>query len=676
VESLANSIQYLKGVGPRRARYLHNLGVDKVFDLLWYIPRAYYDRNNKQAIATLPEGENAAIRGFVRATQGGRSRKGMHIFKALIQDDSATVNAVWFNQPFMADLIKPGQELFLQGRLRTSYSFSEFQVSEYEILDGDMQGNGVTPVYALTEGINQKFLRKLMEQVLKDYVNGYPEILSSAIREKYRLADIGFSLRNIHFPSSREAYARARRRLAVEELLLFNLRLRRERPDHVSGQYVVSQDKNDLVARVRKGLPFDLTAAQQRVLGEIFADMEAPRQMNRLLQGDVGSGKTVISALAAAKAVASGYQSAFMAPTEILAEQHFRTLTHLLPDDLVMACLTGSCSTAMRRSILEALAEGQIDILIGTHALLEEEVAFSALGLVIIDEQHRFGVRQRAALGSKGNHPDILVMTATPIPRTLALTVYGDLAQSTIDELPPGRKPVKTVFVRSNQRKKAYQLAARLVREKGQVYVVCPLVEESEKQDLQAAVQLYEELRNDIFPWASVGLMHGRLKSAEKERVMEQFRQGKIDMLVSTTVIEVGVDIPNASLMIVEHAERFGLSQLHQLRGRVGRGERESFCILIGNPSSEEALARLRAMESTADGFKLAQEDLRLRGPGDFWGVRQHGLEQLKVADLVKDQYCIELAHRLISSETFTALPEMEFYLTLKFGDREGIAAN
>ncbi|MDD2372770.1 MAG: ATP-dependent DNA helicase RecG, partial [Syntrophomonadaceae bacterium] len=467
-------------------------------------------------------------------------------------------------------------------------------------------------------------------------------------------------------------------RLAVEELFLFQLQIRQVDQQLAQGDYVMHREKTDLLKQLTANFPFRLTSAQKQVVAEIFADMESASPMNRLLQGDVGSGKTVVAALAMAKAVASGFQAAIMAPTEILAQQHYTALERFFSGHgVTVARLTGGTPGADRRLILEALRNGEIDLLVGTHALIQDDVVFDRLGLVVIDEQHRFGVRQRAALSDKGNSPDVLVMTATPIPRTLALTVYGDLSLSVIDELPPGRKAIRTYFIKPQQRQRLYQFIHEQVHNKAQTYIVCPLVEESEKQDLLAAASLYEELKTRVFPTLSVGLIHGRLKPAEKDMVMQMFKQGKIQILVSTSVIEVGVDVPNASIMVIEQAERFGLSQLHQLRGRVGRGHKQSYCFLIADPRNEEAIRRLQAMEKTNDGFELAEEDLRIRGPGEFWGVRQHGLDGLKVANLSKDKKLVELSQVLGEEIRQGQInPQLEKYIALKFKKSNQVAPN
>ncbi len=678
MEHLFQDIQYLKGIGPKRSQQFKRLGVDNIFDLLWHVPRAYFNRSNPDKIKSLVHGEPAAVRGVVKGTHSSRSRRGMNIFKALVQDDSGAVTAVWFNQPFLAGIITSGQEIFVSGKVKGTQGAWELNVSEYEVLDESSQHIDVLPIYTLTEGLSQKALRAIMMNILTEYLHHYPEILGEEIKKQYDVCDIAFAFHNLHFPQDGKAYLRARKRLALEELLLFQLSLRLEQAKSQPQSSIVHIEKTDLVQDMRDKLPFELTQAQAKVVDEIYYDMESPRRMNRLLQGDVGSGKTIVAALAMARAVASGFQAAIMAPTEILAEQHYLSINRLFNHhEVVVARLTGSTSMGERRMILEALASGQIDILVGTHALIQEDVQFWRLGLAVIDEQHRFGVKQRALLGLKGDMPDVLVMTATPIPRTLALTVYGDLSVSIIDEMPPGRKTVQTIFVRNSDGNKVYDFISSQIDENAaQAYIVCPLVEESEKQDLIAAVTLYEELREDVFADIQVGLIHGRLKAAEKEYIMERFKQGEVQVLVSTTVIEVGVDVPAATIMVVVHAERFGLSQLHQLRGRVGRGNKQSYCFLIGDPHTEDGYKRLRIMEKTNDGFKLAQHDLMIRGAGEFWGVKQHGLNQLKVASLVKDQKLIETSQRLVENLNWANCNYLENYINRKFKKTQHIAGN
>ena len=680
MDRLSQGIQFIKGVGPQRSKLLHRLEIQSVFDLLWNVPRTYFNRNKVEKIGTLSEGVVASIRGSVAATKHNRTRQGFHIFKAIIEDDSGMITAVWFNQSYLSRQLKSGQELFISGKVKNVYGTNEIHVTEFDIIDGEDEDLLVIPIYSLTEGLHQKPMRKIMLYALNNYLSSYPEVLSVELRKNYDLCDIQFAFKNIHFPSSGEAYLMARRRLAFEELILFKLSLALERislrNDRIS---IAHQPQNDLVARITEGLSFKLTEAQRQVCTEIVRDMEAPISMNRLLQGDVGSGKTVVAALAMAHAVASGYQAAIMVPTEILAEQHFISLSRIFHNTTtVIARLTSGTPSGERRMILEAIAAGEIDILVGTHALIQGEVRFKNLGLAVIDEQHRFGVRQRTQLGNKGKVPDILVMTATPIPRTLALTLYGGLNVSIINQLPPGRKAVKTTYIPRSSRDKAYYFIRTEIQKGAQAYVVCPLIEESENRDLQAAATLYEELRTIVYPDLKVGLLHGRMKASEKDYIMKSFQRGEIDVLVTTTVVEVGVDVSNACIMLIEHAERFGLSQLHQLRGRVGRSQKQSYCILIGEPRTEEALKRLRAMEKTSNGFELANEDLLIRGPGDFWGVKQHGLNELKVANLLRDQEMIRAASEAAASFDPRQIREekIDHYINLKFNKTALISMN
>ncbi len=639
MKRLAEDVQFIKGVGPRRGQLLYRQGLSSVFDLLWNLPRAYMNRSLTINIEALSDGEVASIRGRIVAASSHRTRRGFGVFRARIEDQTGTVTAVWFNQPFLSRQIKIGHDVFLVGRVKSGYGGLELYPTEYDLIDDGENGRPVMPVYALTEGLKQKTMRQIMLNVMETYLPCYPEILTPDLRDRYQLCEIGYALQNLHFPESRDAYLAARRRLAFEELLLFKLNLSVENKVEVDDKGALVQiPRTGLVDQVTRNLPYTLTKAQQKALREVSADMAAPTNMNRLLQGDVGSGKTVVAALAMAQSVAAGYQAAIMVPTEILAEQHFKSLGRVFAGTgIVLARLTGGMTVGERRAILTAVAEGEVDIIVGTHALIQAEVAFRNLGLAIIDEQHRFGVTQRSKLGGKGLIPDVLVMTATPIPRTLALALYGNLNVSVIDQLPPGRLPVKTVCISRQNRDRAYLFARSAIEKGAQAYVVCPLIEESENQDLQAALTTHQELQG-LFPDLRVGLLHGRLKPGQKESVMDSFKHGLVDILVTTTVIEVGVDVPNATLMLIEHAERFGLSQLHQLRGRVGRGSQQAYCILVGEPVTEEAQQRLQAMERTSDGFELANEDLKIRGPGDFWGVKQHGLDELKVANILKDQ--------------------------------------
>lgn len=672
-------VQFLKGVGPQRAERLRKLGVTVCFDLFWLFPHSYFNRSNVTPIAALrDDGELYHVRGQIVSVRGNAGRRGHHVLRVWVRDDSGDMEAIWFNQPYLADTFKPGMELQLSGKLRGDPGRYGFTVSEYAIWDESEKHYPVLPVYPLTAGLNQKWLRGMMRQFLQDHIRDYPELLSSELRKQHKLCDIAYALQHIHFPTDRDSWRRARRRLVVEELMLYRLGIAGARTAE-SGGYICHDAHSALREQVRSGLPFELTAGQEQALREILDDMQAPRKMNRMLQGDVGSGKTVVAALAMATAVSGGYQAALMAPTEILAAQHLRSLNEFFAAcDCEIACITGGLPAAERRRIMTGAESGGINILVGTHALIGEKLTFHNLGLVVIDEQHRFGVRQRALLDRKGAEPDNLVMTATPIPRSLALTLYGHLEISSIRELPPHRQPVKTAFVGWEESAKAYSFLEKRLREGRQAYIVCPLVEESEQQDLQDAISLFETLQHNRFKRYAPALIHGRMTAAEKAAVMRDFTGGQCRLLISTTVIEVGVDVPNATVIMIYHAERFGLSQLHQLRGRVGRGSDQSYCILLGEARSAEARQRLRAMEQCHDGFELANIDLRLRGPGDFWGVRQHGLNEFRLARLERD--IDELNAAVALSDRPEALrlrpAALKRYIKARFPDGDDIAIN
>lgn len=681
MERLFAPVRYVKGVGPQREKQLNRLGIYDLYDLLWHLPRDYMDRRQLTRIRDIVPGETVSVCGTVRVCQEMTSRRGMKIIKAVVNDASGNVNAVWFNQQFIKNLLKPGTPIYIKGKASYGYGSLEVAVSEYEILDRE-EGEevlGITPIYPSTEGLSQKTWRRIMGSALEGLQ--YPRLLPSSVLERLGLPEPKQALYNLHCPAAMDVIESSRRSLALEEFFILQLAVQREKarimaPEVRGIPYTGGQD---LVQAVIDRLQFGLTAAQQRVVEEIFRDMERDKPMNRLVQGDVGAGKTVVAALAMAKTVGNGYQAAFMAPTEILASQHYENLKRLYGDLIQVVLLTGKTTAKLKDSILEGLASGDIQVLVGTHALLEEDVNFRNLGLAVIDEQHRFGVRQRSLLSRKGEMPDVLVMSATPIPRTLALTIYGDLDISTIDQLPPGRKPVKTLFVREQAREKAYRFLLDQVKAGFQCYVVCPLVEESEKQDLMNATSLYQQLQETVFRDYRVGLLHGRMKAQEKAAVMEDFKQGRIAVLVSTTVIEVGVDVPNATVMLVEEAERFGLSQLHQLRGRVGRGSAQAYCILLGNPRTEEAFQRLKVMERTQDGFEIANEDMRLRGPGDLWGLKQHGLPDFKAADLFKDTDLLEISKRMAEKyweKNRSAHPLIEQLIEKKFSRDSDVVAN
>lgn len=646
---LARPVQYLKKVGPRRARYFHKLGLYTLRDLLTHYPRRYEDRSNLKKAYQLKHGEVETVQGRVVAVSETQPRKNLSITKVAFHDGSGIFYGVWFNQPYLKKTFTPGMEVIVTGKVDRRYGV-QINVSEYEIVeeDGEVIHTGrVVPIYSTTEGLSQRLLRSVIKNAVEEGADACREFLPSGILATYRLMPLPQALRAVHFPTTLEEAAEARRRLVFEELFLLQLGVQMAgRKIKEEGKGVQHRPDGPLMQRFRQYLPFTLTPAQEKVIAQIFRDMESEKPMNRLLQGDVGSGKTVVAAAALVKTVDSGYQGAMMAPTEILAEQHYLTLQEFFwPLGIKVALLTGSLSRREKENYLRGLKSGEYDIAIGTHALIQDEVEFARLGLVVIDEQHRFGVHQRARLRNKGYNPDVLVMTATPIPRTLALTVYGDLDLSVIDQLPPGRKEVKTYWVTPAQRGKVYKFLRQQLEAGRQAYLVCPLIEESEKLEVEAATRKVKEVEA-VFGDFRVGLLHGRMKAEEKEEIMERFRAGEVDILVATTVIEVGVNVPNATVMIIEDADRFGLAQLHQLRGRVGRGEHQSYCIMIADPKTDEGRARMQVMTATSNGFVIAEEDLKIRGPGELMGTRQSGLPDLKIADLIRDAGLLETAKK------------------------------
>src|SRR5262245_54215085 len=661
-EVLATPLQFLKGVGPRRAADLERAGLTTVEDLLYRFPIRYEDRSHLQRIASLRPGQVASIAGRVVAC-GLRStrRPGFKIFEAAIDDGSGSLRAAWLNQPFLRDVFARGQDVVLFGTVEMRGSASlQLTNPQYEILDeedGETIHTGrIVPVYEKSGAVTPKMQRRLVHEALQQMPADLPDPLPDEIRLRLELPSRYAALLATHFPPQdapldllNRFATTAQRRLIFEEAFLFQIGLiarRRSAAAERKPKPVVVDDR--IRESARRVLPFKLTGGQRPALKEIVEDMQRPQPMNRLLQGDVGAGKTIVALLAAIVAMENRLQAAFMAPTEILAEQHFFNISRLLIDSpFRVALLTGSTPAAARREHLAEIAAGTIPLVVGTHALVQGDVSFHQLGLAVIDEQHRFGVMQRATLRAKGLHPDVLVMTATPIPRTLALTVYGDLDVSAIRELPAGRLAVKTLAKPESRRDEIYAFVRGELDAGRQAYVIYPLVEESEKVDVKAATEMADTLSHDVFPHYRVGLLHGRMKADGKDGVMRAFADGEIQILVSTTVVEVGVDVANASVMIVEHSERFGLSQLHQLRGRVGRGTYQSYCFLLYQaPLSEEGRERLKAMTDTTDGFVIAERDLVLRGPGDFFGTRQAGMPTFRMIDLVRDRELLEVAQR------------------------------
>lgn len=645
VADLNTDIQSIAGIGPQRAKALAKLGLKTVRDLISYFPRTYEDRTKILPIAQLPEGETACAAAVVSAAPTVTYvRAGLYLVKLQASDSTGVLDVTFFNQTWRREMQR-GQAYLFCGRAEGTAYHRKMQNPIAEPVERRELAGRIVPVYRLTAGISQLVMIRSIRQGLDACAAILPDVLPDSVRREHQLCHAGFAYENIHFPSSDQALELARRRLAFEELFLFALGLRRLR--NRRERLLLSPCRPVDMEAFYGALPFSLTDAQRRCIDAALADMTAGVPMNRLIQGDVGSGKTMVAAACIYFMVKNGRQAALMAPTEILAEQHYAGLSPLL-EKLGIRCglLTGSRRAKARRTLLEQVREGQIDLLIGTHALLSDDVHYADLGLAVTDEQHRFGVAQRAALSAKGLHPHILVMSATPIPRTLALILYGDLDVSIIDQLPPGRQKISTLAVSSGYHERLYSFLRQQVREGRQVYIVCPMVDSGENgpDERKAAADYAQTLQKTVFPDLRVACVHGKMKPREKEAVMAAFSRGETDILVSTTVIEVGVDVPNATVMVVENADRFGLSQLHQLRGRVGRGKHKSYCVLVSDSRNEETRARLRVMTKTADGFKIAEEDLRLRGPGDFFGLRQHGLPGLKIADIGCDTKLLQEA--------------------------------
>lgn len=651
INSLMNkSIQTVQMVGKVKAQKLNKLGIRTVGELITYFPRDYEDRSMEKKVSELMDGDECSV--FLTVLSDvtmNRPRPRMSIYKVTAGDDSGVMTLVWFNQGYIKDQIKKGSKYVFYGKVKKRGSFIEITNPIFENENTvRKKTTGIQPVYPLTEGITQNWLRMVQRKALDMVIGKITEILPDELREKYSLSEINYSLEKIHFPSDFGEKDRVRKRLVFEELLMLQLGLMHLKRGQVNVSGIQFEKKKEIAQFIDR-LPFQLTNAQLKVFNEIESDMIGEKQMNRLVQGDVGSGKTIVAVIAILLAALNGYQAAFMVPTEILAEQHYRSIEPMLSlYGIRTVLLTGSITKKEKERIKEGILNKEFDLVIGTHALLEGDVVFHNLGFVVTDEQHRFGVKQRAALSSKST-PDILVMTATPIPRTLALILYGDLDISTIDELPPNRKKIETYAVGENMRERIYRFIRKKAQEGRQAYVICPLVEESEEIEAEAATTLASKLEKENLNGLSIGLIHGKMKYTEKESVMREFSKGNIQVLVSTTVVEVGVNVTNACVMVIENAERFGLAQLHQLRGRVGRGEHQSYCILICQSQNEIARKRMEIIASFSDGFKISEKDMELRGPGDIFGIRQHGLPEFKIANLYEDIAVLKEAQKAAS---------------------------
>ncbi len=663
---LRQPVTVLAGVADKRAELLGNLGIETVEDLLRHYPLRYEDRRTLSKVTELRHRQQAAVYGEIVGPGQSRRVRGRVITEVLLRDATGVIALTWFNQKWREEQFNPGEKVIASGTVKVFAGRATLQTPECERVSGEasLDLQRIVPIYPLTKGLYQPQLRRLIRAALQRFGRYVVDCLPAEVRAERGLPEAAEALAQVHFPDSFEQLELARKRLAFEELFLLQIELARSRTGIKRGPPGIAFDvPSGLLEEFTAALPFELTGAQRRVIREVQADLVKPEPANRLIHGEVGAGKTVVAAFAMFVAGRNGYQSAVMVPTEILAEQHHRVLSELLgPLGFEPVLLIGSLKGAEKRQQQERIARGEALVVVGTHALIQEAVSFQRLGVVVVDEQHRFGVLQRAELRQKGTNPDVFVMTATPIPRTLALTVYGDFDISQLDELPPGRQPCRTDILTMRQRPKAYEAVRAEVAAGRQAYIVCPLVEESDSLELQAATALAERLQQEVFPELRLALLHGRLTADQRSAVMEAFRSGQVDVLVSTTVVEVGVDVPNATLMLVENAERFGLSQLHQLRGRVRRGHHPARCLLLVGSRSEDAWERMKVLDRTEDGFEVAEEDLRLRGPGEFYGTRQHGLPDLKMADVIGDTAALidarKLAFDLVEQDPDLAAPE------------------
>ena len=642
---LEKDVKYIKGVGPNRVKLLNKLNIFTLHDLITYFPRTYEDRGKVKNISECIDGEETLIEAVACGIISEVRLKGKTMQKLIVRDETGTATITWFNHSYLKSIFRVGQKYKFYGKISNMFGKISMNSPVFDI-EGSTKNTGkIIPIYPLTFNLSQNTIRKIIENGLKEVENKLEETMPKYILDEYKLEGINEAIRAIHFPNEFKDFNIARKRFVFEELLSVQLALLQLKNNYINEEKGIQFSKDAKMSDIINKLPFKLTKAQLRVLEEIDNNMEQDKPMNRLLQGDVGSGKTVIAMCAAYKAVKCGYQAAIMAPTAILATQHLENFKKIF-DELGIKCelLISAMTKKNKKELLERLENGEIDILIGTHALLQENVSFKKLGLVVTDEQHRFGVKQRTTIVEKGQNPDVLVMTATPIPRTLALILYGDLDISIIDELPPNRKKIDTFAVTKTMTERVNNFIKEQIKQGRQAYIVCPLVEENEELDLKSVEELYEKCKTEIFPEYRVEYIHGKMKAKDKDSIMEKFKNKEIDILISTTVIEVGVDVPNANIMVIENAERFGLAQLHQLRGRVGRGEYKSYCILKYEGKGETVRKRMKVMCDTNDGFIISEKDLELRGSGDFFGTLQHGIPDFKIANLFEDMPILKLA--------------------------------